>query len=251
MTYLAIGAGFVLLLMVGARLFLSADPVLLAKVLRWSLILGGLFLAFFLILRGQALLAAAPAAVAAIAWRVLRVVPMGLWFRLFQIGRARSRQRRYAGSRRSGAESAESSTVESTWLRMSLDHATGDLSGEVVKGSFSGQSLDALDEKALHRLLEECRADGASMQLLENYMDRRFGPAWRESFAGERSAWKANNDGMDRNEAYEILGLTPEASRAEIKEAHKKLMLGNHPDHGGSPYLAMKINRARDVLLDD
>jgi len=96
MTYLAIGAGFVLLLMVGARLFLSADPVLLAKVLRWSLILGGLFFAFFLILRGQALLAAAPAAVAAIAWRVLRIVPMGLWFRLFQMGRARSRQRQYA-----------------------------------------------------------------------------------------------------------------------------------------------------------
>ena len=97
MTYLAIGAGFVLLLTVGARLFLSADPVLLAKVLRWSLILGGLFFAFFLILRGQALLAAAPAAVAAIAWRVLRIVPMGLWFRLFQMGRARSRQRQYAG----------------------------------------------------------------------------------------------------------------------------------------------------------
>ena len=251
MTYLAIGAGFVLLLMVGARLFLSADPVLLAKILRWSLILGGLFFAFFLIFRGQALLAAAPAAVAAIAWRVLRIVPMGLWFRLFQMGRARSRQHQYAASRGSGAESAESSTVESAWLRMSLNHATGDLSGEVVRGSFSGQSLDALDEKALHRLLEECRADSSSMQLLESYMDRSLGPAWRESFAGGGSAWKANNEGMDRDEAYEILGVTPEASRAEIKKAHKKLMVGNHPDHGGSPYLAMKINRARDVLLDD
>ena len=251
MTYLAIGAGFVLLLMVGARLFLSADPVLLGKILRWSLILGGLFFAFFLILRGQALLAAAPAAVAAIAWRVLRIVPMGLWFRLFQMGRARSRQRQYAASRGSGAEFADSSTVESAWLRMSLDHATGDLSGEVVRGSFSGQSLDALDEKALHRLLEECRADSSSMQLLESYMDRRLGPAWRESFAGGGSAWKANNEGMDRDEAYEILGVTPGASRADIKEAHKKLMVGNHPDHGGSSYLAMKINRARDVLLDD
>ncbi|HIM72088.1 MAG TPA: hypothetical protein EYM43_03955, partial [Alphaproteobacteria bacterium] len=215
MTYLAIGAGFVLLLMVGARLFLSADPVLLGKILRWSLILGGLFFAFFLIFRGQALLAAAPAAVAAIAWRVLRIVPMGLWFRLFQMGRARSRQRQYAASRGSGAESAESSTVESAWLRMSLNHATGDLSGEVVRGSFSGQSLDALDEKALHRLLEECRADSSSMQLLESYMDRRLGPAWRESFAGGGSAWKANNEGIDRDEAYEILGLTPGASRAD------------------------------------
>ncbi|PSN30421.1 Mitochondrial import inner membrane translocase subunit TIM14 [Blattella germanica] len=36
----------------------------------------------------------------------------------------------------------------------------------------------------------------------------------------------------------------------EMNEAHKRIMALNHPDRGGSPLLASKINEARD-LLDD
>ena len=55
--------------------------------------------------------------------------------------------------------------------------------------------------------------------------------------------------GMSRAEALAILGLAEGASRDDIKSAHHRLMDQLHPDHGGSDYLAAKINRARDVLL--
>jgi hypothetical protein len=54
---------------------------------------------------------------------------------------------------------------------------------------------------------------------------------------------------MAEDEALRVLGLPPGATADEIKAAHRRLMAQFHPDHGGSNYLAEKINAARDVLL--
>ncbi len=50
-------------------------------------------------------------------------------------------------------------------------------------------------------------------------------------------------------EARAILGLGKDASVADIRAAHRRLMQAVHPDRGGSADLARRINAARDVLL--
>ncbi len=49
--------------------------------------------------------------------------------------------------------------------------------------------------------------------------------------------------------ALEILGLNPGARDWEISAAHRRLLQKLHPENGGSSYLAIKVDQARDVLL--
>ncbi|CRG98641.1 mitochondrial import inner membrane translocase subunit TIM14, putative [Plasmodium relictum] len=54
---------------------------------------------------------------------------------------------------------------------------------------------------------------------------------------------------MSKSEAYKILNINPTTNKEKIREVHKQLMLKNHPDNGGSTYIAAKVNEAKDVLL--
>ncbi|XP_063974014.1 mitochondrial import inner membrane translocase subunit TIM14 [Diachasmimorpha longicaudata] len=53
---------------------------------------------------------------------------------------------------------------------------------------------------------------------------------------------------MTKREASLILGVSPTANKAKVKEQFKKVMSANHPDRGGSPYIAAKVNEAKDML---
>ncbi|XP_043276366.1 mitochondrial import inner membrane translocase subunit TIM14-like isoform X2 [Venturia canescens] len=53
---------------------------------------------------------------------------------------------------------------------------------------------------------------------------------------------------MTRKEASLILGVSPTVNKLKVKEQFKRLMSANHPDRGGSPYLAAKINEAKDLM---
>ncbi|EPT05562.1 hypothetical protein FOMPIDRAFT_1110847 [Fomitopsis schrenkii] len=75
-------------------------------------------------------------------------------------------------------------------------------------------------------------------------MLRRAGQGAAEQWV--KGGFKAK---MDRKEAIAILGLKDSPQlRTRIKDAHRHIMLANHPDRGGSPYLASKINEAKDLL---
>lgn len=48
---------------------------------------------------------------------------------------------------------------------------------------------------------------------------------------------------------FEVLGVTPSASRDEINAAYRKLASANHPDRGGSAEAMAAVNQARDEGL--
>ncbi|MBL8807763.1 MAG: DnaJ domain-containing protein, partial [Rhodospirillales bacterium] len=54
---------------------------------------------------------------------------------------------------------------------------------------------------------------------------------------------------MDRAEAARLLGVAENADADTVKAAHRRLLMKVHPDHGGSDYLAAKLNEAKDTLL--
>ena len=62
---------------------------------------------------------------------------------------------------------------------------------------------------------------------------------------------KSSNEISNLDEAYEILGIHKSASLEEIETAYKDLIRKNHPDNGGSEYLAKKINLAREFILKE
>lgn len=146
------------------------------------------------------------------------------------------------------AGASDGSSIETEWLAMRLDHASGEVEGWVKQGAAAGRELASLGLAALLRLLDEVRReDPPSLPLLEAYLDRRF-PDWREAGAAG-PATPPPSAGLDERTALEILGLAPGATEAEIKAAHRELMGRLHPDHGGSVWLAAQLNRARDYLL--
>jgi len=159
-----------------------------------------------------------------------------------------ARARRAASVR---AAPGQRSTVRSAMLEMILDHDTGEMDGMVLGGTFEGRELQSMSEEELMQLAQEVRDDGESVQLLEAYRDRRM-PGWRddaEPDSGPRQRTAANSGAMTEQEAYQILGLEPGASLAEIRKAHRSLMQRVHPDLGGSSFLAQRINEAKDFLL--
>ena len=226
----AVLSGFLMLV----YLFVNADPARLARGLKVTGIVIAVLAVATLAVSGR---------LAALLMPLAMLMPL-----LIRVRSVLDRHRPPSGG--------QSSTVTTAFLRMTLDHDTGSMEGTILRGRFAGMRLEELDPADLLGLLRECRAeDEEGARLLEAYLDRAH-PDWRDELAGGRGAGgsggaarPASGGDMTVEEAYAILGLSPGADAEAIKEAHRRLMVKLHPDHGGSDYLATKINRARDVLL--
>lgn len=148
----------------------------------------------------------------------------------------------------SAAGPGQHSTVESTILRMHLDHESGKLSGEVLRGPLQDWRLDELDRSQLEDLLLYAQQeDNDSVQLLVSYLEQRF--PGETGFGKQQQAAPDTSSGLSRTEALAVLGLGEEASDEDVVQAHRKLMQKLHPDRGGNDYLAAKVNQAKDFLL--
>jgi curved DNA-binding protein CbpA len=53
------------------------------------------------------------------------------------------------------------------------------------------------------------------------------------------------------SEYYDILGISKDATKQEIKQAYKRLSVKTHPDKGGNDYLFNQVKRAYETLIDD
>jgi len=237
MAPLLIGVAALVLILVLVRAFVSAEPKTLVTGVRYAgaILLGAL--ALLLAFRGVM----APALLfGSMAWGLAtggRVWPGG-W-------------PHYSGgySPQSRPGSGDSSGVRTPWLEIELDHDTGEMRGTVLKGAHTGKSLASLPRAALLAFyLEAGTADAETARLLEAYMDRTLGADWRSDAEAQRSATHSRA-AMSRAEALKVLGLAEGATEDEIRSAHRRLMMQNHPDRGGSDYIAAKINEAKDVLL--
>lgn len=58
-----------------------------------------------------------------------------------------------------------------------------------------------------------------------------------------------SREGLSEGEARSILGVSAQASEADIQAAWRRLMARVHPDQGGAEGLAARLNEARDRLL--
>jgi hypothetical protein len=232
MLYLIGGVFLLFGLLLLARVFVNAEPRQLARFVKWGAI---------------ALAGAAVVALAVSGRLSLLLMLAALLFPLL-------RRLHASMSGWQGPSAGTASEVETPYVRMSLDHETGAMTGTILRGQFAGLRLDELRRAELLALLRECRAadeDGA--RLVEAWLDRTD-PDWRDDlYGGHADAGtpppRGNRADMTVEEAYAILGLQPGADEAEIREAYHRLMKQLHPDRGGTDYFAAQLNRARDVLL--
>ncbi|MGY8958928.1 MAG: DnaJ domain-containing protein [Alphaproteobacteria bacterium] len=230
MTWLILGAALLIGVILVARWLVSADPKVIIRILKWTGLALAILFGVLLLVTGR------------LAWLWVAFVGLLPWVsRLRMLGRLSKAAR--------GPSRGRHSEVKTRYVAMTLHHDSGDMDGEVLEGEFVGRRLSGLTQEEIVMIWREARRDDQSVKVLEAYLDRTYGESWGDSGTADGSRQTAPGGPMSLEEAYKILGLGPGASEQEIGQRHRDLMKKMHPDHGGSDYLASRINEAKDTLL--
>lgn len=235
MAYAVLGLCLVAGLGLMARWLLNAEPRDILRAVKWVLIVLAVGIGLFVLFRGR------------LEWLVF-IAPFALPFLLR--GSHIFRRIRNAAKAARGPSPGQSSGVRTRWLAMRLDHDTGAMDGEILMGPFAGRMLSDLAPDELAALAGELDGDTESRQVFDAWLDR-MGPdlGGGERASGDGQGTDGGEPAMTPARAREILGVAEGASDKEIRDAHRRLMLANHPDRGGSSWVAAQINMAKDVLL--
>jgi hypothetical protein len=141
--------------------------------------------------------------------------------------------------------------IRSSWLELQVGNGRhGQMDGAVLAGAYEGRALSSLETSTLIELYRLMASDAESRALMETYLDRRM-PGWRrdaDAYVDSGVGRAPSAGAMAHEEAYQILGLEPGASAADIRKAHRRL--SHRMRIGAGPVLLQsRIDEARDVLL--
>jgi hypothetical protein len=238
------------------RQAVAVEPKALLRILGWSI--GGAILAGVTFLAVTGRLAWAMTALAALVPWIVRGLRMAAFgrqmtalLRLFGLsGGGVGGLGRFGGAH-PDPDPEDRSSVTTRFLRMSLSHATGAMDGMVREGPLKGRTLDDLNQEEAAALWRTVQTDPESARVFDAWLERAR-PDWHAAAraGGAEHADPPPSAGpMSRAEALAVLGLEEDAGTDDIRAAHRRLIVLVHPDRGGTPYLAARLNQARDLLL--
>jgi hypothetical protein len=107
----------------------------------------------------------------------------------------------------------------------------------------------AVLEEYLHRKANVSRRNGTDTRYDRSQISHAPAQSQENGHQGNGHDGEAGSLVMSKAEAFEVLGLGSGATESEINESHRRLIQLIHPDRGGSPYFAVKLNQAKEVLL--